>query len=147
MKIDKPYKVKDDYINKGHIITNEKKVYVPLNIIPSKVMIIENLKITISSDLKDIFNFNVDTTFGRLSNGIIPNVCITSKEDIEFNENTKLEYLKSIIRRCGILEEYKEFFTNDPDIIINSYTLDIHKEYQFFDEFKQGLMIAEEIFE
>ena len=110
-------------------------------------MIIENLKITISSDLKDIFNFNVDTTFGRLSNGIIPNVCITSKEDIEFNENTKLEYLKSIIRRCGILEEYKEFFTNDPDIIINSYTLDIHKEYQFFDEFKQGLMIAEEIFE
>lgn len=147
MRIDKPYKVKDDYINKGHIITNEKKVYVPLNIIPSKVMIIENLKITISSDLKDIFNFNVDTTFGRLSNGIIPNVCITSKEDIEFNENTKLEYLKSIIRRCGILEEYKEFFTNDPDIIINSYTLDIHKEYQFFDEFKQGLMIAGEIFE
>lgn len=147
MKIDKPYQVKDDYINKGPIITNEKKVYVPLNIIPSKVMIIENLKITISSDLKDIFNFNVDTTFGRLSNGIIPNVCITSKEDIEFNENTKLEYLKSIIRRCGILEEYKEFFTNDPDIIINSYTLDIHKEYQFFDEFKQGLMIAGEIFE
>lgn len=147
MKIDKPYKVKDDYINKGPIITNEKKVYVPLSIIPSKVMIIENLKITISNDLKDIFNFNVDTTFGRLSNGIIPNVCITSKEDIEFNENTKLEYLKSIIRRCGILEEYKEFFTNDPDIIINSYTLDIHKEYQFFDEFKQGLMIAEEIFE
>lgn len=147
MKIDKPYKVKDDYINKEPIITNEKKIYVPLNIIPSKVMIIENLKITISSDLKDIFNFNVDTTFGRLSNGIIPNVCITSKEDIEFNENTKLEYLKSIIRRCGILEEYKEFFTNDPDIIINSYTLDIHKEYQFFDEFKQGLMIAGEIFE
>lgn len=147
MKIDKPYKVKDGYINKEPIITNEKKIYVPLNIIPSKVMIIENLKITISSDLKDIFNFNVDTTFGRLSNGIIPNVCITSKEDIEFNENTKLEYLKSIIRRCGILEEYKEFFTNDPDIIINSYTLDIHKEYQFFDEFKQGLMIAEEIFE
>lgn len=147
MKIDKPYKVKDEYINKEPIITNEKKIYVPLNIIPSKVMIIENLKITISSDLKDIFNFNVDTTFGRLSNGIIPNVCITSKEDIEFNENTKLEYLKSIIRRCGILEEYKEFFTNDPDIIINSYTLDIHKEYQFFDEFKQGLMISEEIFE
>lgn len=147
MKIDKPYKVKDGYINKEPIITNEKKIYVPLNIIPSKVMIIENLKITISSDLKDIFNFNVDTTFGRLSNGIIPNVCITSKEDIEFNENTKLEYLKSIIRRCGILEEYKEFFTNDPDIIINSYTLDIHKEYQFFNEFKQGLMIAEEIFE
>lgn len=147
MKIDRPYKVKDDYITKGPIITNEKKVYVPLNIIPSKVMIIENLKITISNDLKDIFNFNVDTTFGRLSNGIIPNVCITSKDDIEFNENTKLEYLKSIIRRCGILEEYKEFFTNDPDIIINSYTLDIHKEYQFFDEFKQGLMIAGEIFE
>lgn len=147
MKIDKPYKVKDEYINKEPIITNEKRVYVPLSIIPSKVMIIENLKITISSDLKDIFNFNVDTTFGRLSNGIIPNVCITSKEDIEFNENTKLEYLKSIIRRCGILEEYKEFFTNDPDIIINSYTLDIHKEYQFFDEFKQGLMIAGEIFE
>lgn len=128
-----------------------EKRYVPLRttqdvIIPSKVMVIENLRVIINDDLNENFQFSVDTKFGPVHNGIIPKVDISSREPIEFNENTKLEHIKSIIRRCGILEKYKQYFTNDPEIIINSYTLDIHKEYQFFDEFKEGLLIVEEIF-
>ena len=128
-----------------------EKRYVPLKttqdvIIPSKVMVIENLRVIINDDLNENFQFSVDTKFGPVHNGIIPKVDISSREPIEFNENTKLEHIKSIIRRCGILEKYKQYFTNDPEIIINSYTLDIHKEYQFFDEFKEGLLIVEEIF-
>lgn len=130
----------------------QKRKYVPLKtmeptkIIPSKVMVIENLRVIIKEDISQDFQFNIDTTFGPVYNGVIPKVDITSKEDISFDEDTKLEYIKSIIRRCGILEQYKEYFTNDPDIIINSYTLDIHKEYQFFDEFKDGLLTAAQIF-
>ena len=128
-----------------------EKRYVPLKttqdvIIPSKVMVIENLRVIINDDLNENFQFSVDTKFGPVHNGIIPKVDISSREPIEFNEATKLEHIKSIIRRCGILEKYKQYFTNDPEIIINSYTLDIHKEYQFFDEFKEGLLIVEEIF-
>lgn len=128
-----------------------EKRYVPLKttqdiIIPSKVMVIENLRVIINDDLNENFQFSVDTKFGPIHNGIIPKVDISSRESIEFNEDTKLEHIKSIIRRCGILEKYKQYFTNDPEIIINSYTLDIHKEYQFFDEFKEGLLIVEEIF-
>lgn len=128
-----------------------EKRYVPLKttqdvIIPSKVMVIENLRVIINDDLNENFQFSVDTKFGPVHNGIIPKVDISSRESIEFNEDTKLEHIKSIIRRCGILEKYKQYFTNDPEIIINSYTLDIHKEYQFFDEFKEGLLIVEEIF-
>ena len=128
-----------------------EKRYVPLKttqdvIIPSKVMVIENLRVIINDDLNENFQFSVDTKFGPVHNGIIPKVDISSREPIEFNEDTKLEHIKSIIRRCGILEKYKQYFTNDPEIIINSYTLDIHKEYQFFDEFKEGLLIVEEIF-
>ena len=128
-----------------------EKRYVPLKttqdvIIPSKVMVIENLRVIINDDLNENFQFSVDTKFGPVHNGIIPKVDISSREPIEFNEDTKLEHIKSIIRRCGILEKYKQYFTNDPDIVINSYTLDIHKEYQFFDEFKEGLLIVEEIF-
>ena len=127
-----------------------EKRYVPLKttqdvIIPSKVMVIENLRVIINDDLNENFQFSVDTKFGPVHNGIIPKVDISSREPIEFNEDTKLEHIKSIIRRCGILEKYKQYFTNDPEIIINSYTLDIHKEYQFFDEFKEGLLIVEEI--
>ena len=55
--------------------------------------------------------------------------------------------VESIIRRCGILEKYSEFFTNDPEIVINSYTLNVKKEYKFFNEFKEGVLIAEDIFE
>ena len=128
-----------------------EKRYVPLKttqdiIIPSKVMVIENLRVIINDDLNENFQFSVDTKFGPIHNGIIPKVDISSREPIEFNEDTKLEHIKSIIRRCGILEKYKQYFTNDPEIIINSYTLDIHKEYQFFDEFKEGLLIVGEIF-
>ena len=128
-----------------------EKRYVPLKttqdvIIPSKVMVIENLRVIINDDLNENFQFSVDTKFGPIHNGIIPKVDISSRESIEFNEDTKLEHIKSIIRRCGILEKYKQYFTNDPEIIINSYTLDIHKEYQFFDEFKEGLLIVGEIF-
>ena len=128
-----------------------EKRYVPLKttqdvIIPSKVMVIENLRVIINDDLNENFQFSVDTKFGPVHNGIIPKVDISSRESIEFNEDTKLEHIKSIIRRCGILEKYKQYFTNDPEIIINSYTLDIHKEYQFFDEFKEGLLIVGEIF-
>ena len=128
-----------------------EKRYVPLKttqdvIIPSKVMVIENLRVIINDDLNENFQFSVDTKFGPVHNGIIPKVDISSREPIEFNEDTKLEHIKSIIRRCGILEKYKQYFTNDPEIIINSYTLDIHKEYQFFDEFKEGLLIVGEIF-
>ena len=128
-----------------------EKRYVPLKttqdvIIPSKVMVIENLRVIINDDLNENFQFSVDTKFGPVHNGIIPKVDISSRESIEFNEDAKLEHIKSIIRRCGILEKYKQYFTNDPEIIINSYTLDIHKEYQFFDEFKEGLLIVGEIF-
>ena len=128
-----------------------EKRYVPLKttqdvIIPSKVMVIENLRVIINDDLNENFQFSVDTKFGPVHNGIIPKVDISSREPIEFNEDTKLEHIKSIIRRCGILEKYKQYFTNDPEIVINSYTLDIHKEYQFFDEFKEGLLIVEDIF-
>ena len=128
-----------------------EKRYVPLKttqdvIIPSKVMVIENLRVIINDDLNENFQFSVDTKFGPVHNGIIPKVDISSREPIEFNEDTKLEHIKSIIRRCGILEKYKQYFTNDPEIIINSYTLAIHKEYHSFDEFKEGLLIVEEIF-
>ena len=130
-------------------ITDKRYVHLKTTqdvIIPSKVMVIENLRVIINDDLNENFQFSVDTKFGPVHNGIIPKVDISSREPIEFNEDTKLEHIKSIIRRCGILEKYKQYFTNDPEIIINSYTLDIHKEYQFFDEFKEGLLIVEEIF-
>ena len=129
--------------------------YVPLNrtnenseVTPSKVMVIQNLSVTIKQDLKDNFEFKIDSEFGILSdNKTIPKVDLTCKEDIVFDDRITLEKIKSVIRRCGILEYYKQFFTNDPEIVINSYTLNVQKDYQFFDEFKEGVLIAEEIFE
>ena len=53
--------------------------------------------------------------------------------------------LESIVRRCGILDTYKEYFTNDPDIVINQYTLTIRKRYKYFNEFREGIMIAGDI--
>ena len=75
-----------------------EKRYVPLKttqdiIIPSKVMVIENLRVIINDDLNENFQFSVDTKFGPIHNGIIPKVDISSREPIEFNEDTKLEHI------------------------------------------------------
>lgn len=119
------------------------------NFIPSKVMVIENLSITAVQNLNEEFSFKVDTKFGILSDNMtIPKVDIMANVgEVNFDEDMTLDKLKYIIRRSGILERYKGFFTNDPDIVINSYTLNVRKDYQFFEEFMNGVLIAEEIFE
>lgn len=115
--------------------------------VPSKVLVIENLSITACQTLNEDFTFKVDTKFGILSdNKTIPRIDIMANTNIDFDEDLTLEKLKYIIRRCGILEQYKEFFINDPEIIINSYTLNVRKDYQFFEEFMDGVLIAEDIF-
>ena len=70
---------------------------------------------------------------------------ITAKEDVEFDENLTLPKLESIVRRCGILDTYREYFTNDPEIVINQYTLTIRKRYKYFNEFREGILIAGDI--
>lgn len=115
-------------------------------IIPSKTLVINELNVTITQNFDEDVDFRIDTKPGILSdNKTIPVLDITAKEDIEFNENLTLAKLESIVRRCGILDTYKEYFTNDPDIVINQYTLTIRKRYKYFNEFREGIMIAGDI--
>jgi hypothetical protein len=117
-----------------------------VNTIPSKTLIINELNVTIVQDFDEEIDFKIDTKPGVLSdNKTIPKLDITAKEDIEFDEDLTLARLESIIRRCGILDDYKGYFTNDPEIIINQYTLTIKKTYRYFNEFREGIMIAGDI--
>ena len=105
----------------------------PTKIIPSKTLIINELSVHISQNMDEDVEFSIDTIPGILSdNKTIPKLDITAKEDIDFDESLTLAKLESIIRRCGILEEYKEYFTRDPEIIINQYRLMIDKTFKFF---------------
>lgn len=135
--------------------TNKQVHYVPIGkkqepvnkeIIKSKVLIIDNIEVNISEKLNGDFSFNVYTTGANLQDGKIPKIDITCNEDISFDEDLSLKKLEAIIRRCGVLEEYSEYFTRDPEIVINSYTLKLIKEYEFFNEFKDGVLTAQEIF-
>lgn len=115
-------------------------------IIPSKTLVINELNVTITQNFDEDVDFRIDTKPGILSdNKTIPVLDITAKEDIEFDENLTLAKLESVVRRCGILDTYKEYFTNDPDIVINQYTLTIRKRYKYFNEFREGIMIAGDI--
>lgn len=117
------------------------------DIIPSKVLVIDNLSVTITEGINGDFSFKVDTKPGVLSDKVtIPKLDINANEEIVFDEDITLSKIESIIRRCGVLEQYKEYLSNDPEIIINTYTLNIRKEYKFFNEFKEGVLIGEEIF-
>lgn len=117
------------------------------SIIRSKVLVIENLSVTIAQDFDEDVNFVIKTDPGILSDHkTIPELDITAKEDIEFDEDITKAKLESIIRRCGVLDKYAKYFVADPEIVINCYTLTIKKTYKYFNEFKEGILIGGDIF-
>ena len=116
-------------------------------IVRSKVLVIENLSVTIVQNMDEDIDFKINTVPGMLSdNKTIPNLDITAKEEIVFDEDLTRRKLESIIRRCGILEQYAGYFVRDPDIIINSYTLNVRKNFRFFEEFLEGVLTVSDIF-
>ncbi|MEE3397891.1 MAG: hypothetical protein VZR64_00380 [Eubacterium sp.] len=116
-------------------------------IVRSKVLVIENLSVTIVQNMDEDVDFKINTVPGMLSdNQTIPNLDITAKEEIVFDEDLTRRKLESIIRRCGILEQYADYFVRDPDIVINSYTLNVKKNFRFFDEFLEGVLTVSDIF-
>lgn len=134
---------------------NKPRKYVPLtetnikdkNIVKSKVLVIKNLSVTITQNFDEDVDFVIKTDPGMLSdNKTIPELDICAKEDVVFDEDITKAKLESIIRRCGILDKYAEYFIKDPDIIIDSYTLTIKKNYRYFNEFKEGILIGGDIF-
>lgn len=134
---------------------NKQRKYVPLteanvkdkNIVKSKVLVIKNLSVTITQNFDEDVDFVIKTDPGMLSdNKTIPELDICAKEDVVFDEDITKAKLESIIRRCGILDKYAEYFIKDPDIIIDSYTLTIKKNYRYFNEFKEGILIGGDIF-
>ena len=114
-------------------------------IVKSKVLVIDKLIVTITEKLNEDFTFKIDTKFAPV-NGITPEFDICSKEDIEFTPETRLSDIESIIRRCGILEKYNKYFTRDPEIVINSFKINIERELGYFAEFNSAMMIARDIF-
>lgn len=131
----------DDTSSQNNYDTEEEIV----NIIRSKVMVIDNISLTVNRNIDEEITLKVDSRFCPVSDGIIPKVDIISKEDIIFDETLTVDTLKKIIRRCGILEQYEKYYINDPEIVINSYTLNIKSDYKFFEEFRNAAVIVESI--
>lgn len=118
-----------------------------VNIVKSKVLIIKKLSVTITQNFDEDVDFVIETEPGILSdNKTIPELDICAKEDVVFDEDITKSKLESIIRRCGILDKYKDYFVADPDIIIDEYSLTIQKTYRYFNEFKEGILIGGDIF-
>lgn len=138
----------------NNIYSPTTNTYIPITktnlvkppIVKSKVLIIDNIEVNIDERLDQELQFEIHTNPAKLQDGKIPKIDITAKENIVFDDTISLSKLQAIIRRCGVLEDYKDYFTNDPEIVINSYTLKLRKEYQFFNELKEGVLIAQEIF-
>ena len=120
----------------------------PPEIVKSKVIVINSIKVVAEQDAEGNFTFEIKTEFGKLSDGSsIEGIDITANEDIEFDENMTLKKLNTIVRRCGILEKYGEYFVPDPEIVVNSYEISVKKQYRFFEEFNNGIQTVSEIFE
>ena len=129
------------------ILEAQPKKDTNVNIVKSKVLIIQKLTVTITQNFDEDVDFVIETEPGILSdNKTIPELDICAKEDVVFDEDITKSKLESIIRRCGILDKYKDYFVADPDIIIDEYSLTIKKTYRYFNEFKEGILIGGDIF-
>lgn len=143
---------KPKYVSLVDVMETKKKrpqssIVTDRDIIRSKVLIIENLSVTITQNFDEEVDFVIKTEPGILSDHkTIPELDICAREDVVFDEDITLAKLESIIRRCGILDKYEAYFTRDPEIVINSYTLTIKKNYKYFNEFKDGILIGGDIF-
>ena len=95
-------------------------------IIPSKTLVINELNVTITQNFDEDVDFRIDTKPGILSdNKTIPVLDITAKEDVEFDENLTLPKLESIVRRCGILDTYREFLKINEGFVKVQTTSDV----------------------
>ena len=125
----------------------KEKVEEYKEIIKSKVIVIDSFVVTAIEDLDGNFTFEAHANFAKLQDGTsIEGIDITANENIDFDENLTLRKLNSIIRRCGILEKYHNYFVSDPEIVINSYEIKVKKQYRFFEEFLDGVEIVEDMF-
>lgn len=148
MKTNSPVSLSDTTSNKPKSISiEEAKEKRRKFVTKSKVLIIKNLSVTITQNFDEDIDFVIKTVPGILSDNLtIPELDICAREDVVFDEDITKSKLESIIRRCGVLEKYADYFVPDPEIVIDSYTLNIKKNYRYFNEFKEGILIGGEIF-
>lgn len=148
MKTNTPVSLTDTTPNKPKSITIEEAREKRRKFVTkSKVLIIKNLSVTITQNFDEDIDFVIKTVPGILSDNLtIPELDICAREDVVFDEDITKSKLESIIRRCGVLEKYADYFVPDPEIVIDSYTLNIKKNYRYFNEFKEGILIGGEIF-
>ena len=148
MKTNSPVSLSDTTSNKPKSISIEEAREKRRKFVTkSKVLIIKNLSVTIAQNFDEDIDFVIKTVPGILSDNLtIPELDICAREDVVFDEDITKSKLESIIRRCGVLEKYADYFVPDPEIVIDSYTLNIKKNYRYFNEFKEGILIGGEIF-
>lgn len=147
-KTNMPVSLKDDTQPKPKSITiEEAREQRRKTVTKSKVLVIKNLSVTITQNYDEDIDFVIKTMPGILSDNLtIPELDICAREDVVFDEDITKSKLESIIRRCGVLDKYADYFVPDPEIVIDSYTLNIKKNYRYFNEFKEGILIGGEIF-
>lgn len=130
-----------------YISLTEANVVRKKDVVRSKILHIKKLSVTITQQFDEDVDFVIETEPGVLSDDkTIPELDICAREDVVFDEDITKGKLESIIRRCGILDKYKEYFVSDPEIVIDEYELSIKKSYRYFNEFKEGILIGGDIF-
>ncbi len=80
----------DDISSQNNYDAEEEVV----NIVRSKVMVIDNISLTVNRNIDEEITLKVDSRFCPVSDGIIPKVDIISKEDIIFDETLTVRYVK-----------------------------------------------------
>ena len=61
---------------------------------------------------------------------------LDTKEAINLDGNVTVNDIKDIIKNSGYLEKYKEYYVDDPNIIIEKYSVEVVKEFEKFSKFK-----------
>lgn len=110
--------------------------------LPKTNTIIVNSLIIVISQINNQINIEIKTYVAPLQDGSIPIIDFNNSEEIiNFTEDGfRLQKLNSVIQKQSYQQFPHLFKSEDPDVIINNYSIEIRKDSETFPDFKNTLL-------
>lgn len=126
----------------NQVIRNESPYNLSVRELPKTNTIIINSLVIVITKISDSIGIEIKTYVAPLQDGSVPIIDFNeSEETINFTEEGfRLQKLNSVIQKQAYEQFPHLFKTEDPDVIINNYSIEIRKDDETFPDFKNTLL-------
>lgn len=127
---------------KNLVIRDESPHYVSFDMVTKTDTIIVNNLVVIITKVDGVIGIKIVASIAPLPDGSIPIIDFNlSEEPINFTEDGfRLTKITSVIQKQAYAQYPNMFKSEDPDVIINNYCMEIRKDGQTFPDFRNTIL-------